>query len=219
VSVDVSGVGTLSGDPTLVLPEFDAPPPDPLALARGWLEEAVRRGIREPLAAAVATADARGLASARVLLVKGLDARGLVFGSSRGSRKGLELAVRPWASANFYWRETLQQLTIAGPVETLTEPESDEIFAQRPPEAQAASAASRQSRRLEADDEAALRERARGLVALGEPVARPADWTGYRLLPENIEFWYGSPDRLHRRLRYDRAAPDAAEWTWQRLQP
>ncbi|TLQ46345.1 phenazine biosynthesis FMN-dependent oxidase PhzG [Streptomyces marianii] len=207
---------TLSGDTTLVLPEFDTPPQDPYPLMRAWLDSAVAREVREPYAAVLATADRSGRASSRVLLVKEIDDRGLRFTSFRGSRKGQDLAETPWGSLTFYWRETLQQLTVQGPVEVLTGAESDELFARRPLAAQATTAVSRQSRPLK--DEAELKAGAKALVAAGGPVARPDEWTGYRLVPQAIEFWYGSPDRLHRRLRYDRGA-DSADWTHQRLQP
>ncbi|KIF73246.1 phenazine biosynthesis protein [Streptomyces sp. 150FB] len=209
--------GTLSGDTSLVLPEFDAPPSDPLALLREWLDSAALRGVREPYAAVLATADGGGRPSTRVVLAKEFDGRGLVFAGSRSSRKGVELAGRPWASMAFYWRETLQQLTLAGPVETLTPEESDRIFAARPAAARAASGASRQSRPL--TDETGLRDRANALLEDPEAIRRPEDWTGYRLLPLSLEFWYGSPDRLHRRLRYDRTDATNSTWTWQRLQP
>lgn len=205
---------TLSGDTTLVLPEFDAPPADPLGLLREWIDSARGRGLREPLAASLATADAAGRPSNRVLLVKELDDQGLVFTSFTGSRKGLELAERPFASINFYWRETLQQITVSGRVETLTPAESDRLFDERPLAARATTAVSRQSRPLA--DEARLKADAAALIDLGEPVGRPAEWTGYRLLPDIIEFWYGSPDRLHRRLRYEYTQ---AAWAHERLQP
>ncbi|WP_049564778.1 phenazine biosynthesis FMN-dependent oxidase PhzG [Streptomyces sp. SBT349] len=207
---------TLSGDTSLVLPEFDTPPQDPYPLLTSWLESAVERGIREPHAAVLATSDGSGRVSSRVLLVKEADERGLVFTSSRGSRKGQDLAVEPWASLTFYWRETLQQLTVQGPVETLAAEESDDLFARRPLAAQATTAVSRQSRTL--DDEDGLKARAASLAESGGPVSRPEEWTGYRLVPQVVEFWYGSPDRLHRRLRYDRGS-DAAAWTHRRLQP
>ncbi|MFI9626414.1 phenazine biosynthesis FMN-dependent oxidase PhzG [Streptomyces sp. NPDC052042] len=207
---------TLSGDTSLVLPEFDMPPQDPYSLLRSWLESAVERGVREPHAAVLATSDGSGRVSGRVLLVKETDRRGLVFTSFRGSRKGRDLAVAPWASLTFYWRETLQQLTVEGPVETLSAEESDELFARRPLAAQATTAVSEQSRTLQ--DEDGLRARAQHLVGAGGPVSRPEEWTGYRLVPQGIEFWYGSPDRLHRRLRYDRDS-DVAAWTHRRLQP
>ncbi len=207
---------TLTGDHALDLPEFDAPPAEPLGLLGRWLDDAVRRGVREPLAAGLATTDAAGRPSSRVLLVKELDERGLVFTSFSGSRKGRDIAARPYAAMTFHWRETLQQITLAGPVETLSADACDRLFAERPRIARATTVVSRQSRPLE--DENALREAARRLAESAEPVARPAEWTGYRLVPENIEFWYGSPDRLHRRLRYDRSQA-TAPWTHQRLQP
>ncbi|WP_411141841.1 phenazine biosynthesis FMN-dependent oxidase PhzG [Streptomyces sp. x-80] len=210
-------VPTLSGDTSLRLREFDAPPADPLGLLREWLDGALRREVREPFAAVLATVDGAGRPSTRVLLAKDLDERGLVFTSSRGSRKGQELAARPSAAMTFYWRETLQQITLSGAIEELTAAESDALFARRPPAAQAATAVSRQSRPL--DDEAELRERARALTESGRPVPRPAEWTGYRLVPRTVEFWYGSPDRLHRRLVYERPAPDTQNWTHRRLQP
>ncbi|MFJ8336151.1 phenazine biosynthesis FMN-dependent oxidase PhzG [Streptomyces sp. NPDC094437] len=214
---------TLSGDATLELPEFDNPPAEPLALLRAWLESAVRREVREPFAAVLATAGADGLPSTRVVLIKETDERDLLFASSTGSRKGRELAVRPWGSLTFYWRETLQQLTVAGPVEQVGADESDALFATRPRTARASAAVSLQSRPL--TDEASLRADARALVDDADTVVqRPDEWTGYRLRPTAVEFWYGSPDRLHRRLRYERPTIDAdadtdAGWTHRRLQP
>ncbi|WP_075731354.1 phenazine biosynthesis FMN-dependent oxidase PhzG [Streptomyces acidiscabies] len=207
---------SLSGATDLDLPEFDTPPADPLPLLLDWLDSAVAREVREPYAAVLATADADGRPSTRVLLVKDADASGLVFTSFTGSRKGVELAARPWASLTFYWRETLQQLTVTGPVEQVGAAESDDLFARRPLAARATTAVSRQSRPL--TDEHALRAEAKSLVAADADVARPAEWTGYRLVPTAIEFWYGSPDRLHRRLRYDRPGTDGT-WTHERLQP
>ncbi len=205
---------TLSGDTTLDLPEFDAPPERPDGLLRQWLQEAVRRGVREPYAMVLATADASGRPSSRVLLLKDVDDRGLLFTSFRGSRKGRDLAATPYASATFYWRETLQQITVAGPVDVLGPEESDALFEARPIAARATTAASRQSEPLH--DEEQLRARARELAEGGAPIPRPEGWTGYLLRPESVEFWYGSPDRLHRRLRYEGGEQG---WRHQRLQP
>ncbi|MBC2869780.1 phenazine biosynthesis FMN-dependent oxidase PhzG [Streptomyces mexicanus] len=205
---------TLSGDTALDLPEFDTPPPSPEGLLRQWLEEAVRRGVREPHAMVLATADASGRPSSRVLLLKAVQARGLLFTSFRGSRKGRDLAAVPYASATFYWRETLQQITVAGPVDVLGPEESDALFEERPRAARATTAASRQSEPL--PDEQELRVRARELASSDAPIPRPEGWTGYLLRPESVEFWYGSPDRLHRRLRYE---ADGNGWRHQRLQP
>jgi dihydrophenazinedicarboxylate synthase len=202
---------TLSGDPTLELPEFEDPPADPLALLERWLRDADARGVRESRALALATADAQGRPSSRILLLKQVTPA-LVFSGSFESRKGRELAANPRAAGTLYWRETLQQVTVEGPVRKLSEEESDEIFGERPPEAQATTVASRQGEPL--DDPAALREAADSRAS--ESLRRPSRWGGWRLDPDLVEFWHGSPDRLHRRLLYVKSG-DA--WEHQRLQP
>jgi pyridoxamine-phosphate oxidase len=207
---------TLTGDAGLELPELDAPPGDPIALAKEWIASALARGVREPLAAALATVDRDGRPSNRTLLLKALDADGAIFSGGRDSRKGRDLQAVPYASIVLYWRETLQQLRIDGRVEPLDDATSDALFASRLRAAQAAAAVSCQSRPL--DDAAALRARFDRALAAEDSIPRPDGWGGWRLIPEAIEFWHGSPDRLHRRLRYRR--DDAgATWTAQRLQP
>jgi dihydrophenazinedicarboxylate synthase len=206
-------IETLSGDPTLVLPEFEAPPEDPLPLLQRWLEIADERGVREPRALALATADAEGRPSNRILLLKQVTPA-LVFAGSHESRKGRDLAVNPRAAGTLYWRETLQQIVVEGPVRKLSEAESDAIFAERPQAGQATTVASSQGESL--SDPAELREVANSLAHREEPLRRPARWGGYRLDPDLIEFWHGSPDRLHRRLLYTKSE---GRWTHQRLQP
>ncbi|HKO38383.1 MAG TPA: pyridoxal 5'-phosphate synthase [Solirubrobacterales bacterium] len=206
-------VETLSGDPTLVLPEFEAPPEDPLPLLERWLQMADERGVREPRALALATADAEGRPSSRILLLKQI-APALVFAGSYESRKGRDLAVNPRAAGTLYWRETLQQIVIEGPVAKLSEAESDAIFGERPQAGQATTVASEQGRPLA--DPAELREAAGALAHRSEPLHRPRRWGGYRLDPDLIEFWHGSPDRLHRRLLY---VKEDGSWTHRRLQP
>jgi pyridoxamine 5'-phosphate oxidase len=120
----------------------------------------------------------------------------------------------PWAAGTLYWRELLQQINIAGPVERLDNQISDALFARRSREAQAATIVSHQSESL--DDEDALRAKAEALIASGEPLARPQDWAAYRLVPEEIEFWQGNVNRLHRRLLY---RLENGEWLAKRLQP
>jgi pyridoxamine-phosphate oxidase len=206
-------VETLSGDPTLVLPEFEAPPEDPLPLLDRWLRLADERGIREPRALALATADGEGRPSVRTLLVKQLSPT-LVFAGGYESRKGRDLAANPRAAGMLYWRETLQQITIEGPVERLSDEESDALFAERPPAGQATTVASKQGEQL--TDPAELREAASSLAHDPKALHRPRRWGGYRLDPDLIEFWHGSPDRLHRRLLYVKRD---GRWSHRRLQP
>lgn len=206
-------IETLSGDPTLVLPEFEAPPEDPLPLLERWLRMADERGVREPRALALATADAEGRPSTRILLLKQLTPA-LVFAGGYDSRKGRDLEVNPRAAGTLYWRETLQQITVEGPVTKLGEAESDALFAERPPAGQATTVASHQGESL--TDPAELREVAGSLAHRAEPLNRPQRWGGYRLDPDLIEFWHGSPDRLHRRLLYIKTN---GNWSHQRLQP
>jgi pyridoxamine 5'-phosphate oxidase len=208
-----TAVETLSGDSSLELPEFDSPPADPLPLLERWFQVADERGVREPRALALATADDLGRPSTRIVLLKQV-APAVIFAFSSASRKGRELAVNPRAAGTLYWRETLQQIVFEGPVEKLTEAESDALFAERPPAARAATAASRQGQAL--DDPASLGRRAAELVRDEEAVRRPKDWSGYRLDPDVIEFWHGSTDRLHRRLLY---VKQGSAWTHERLQP
>jgi pyridoxamine 5'-phosphate oxidase len=204
-------VETLSGDPTLELPEFDSPPADPLPLLERWLQTADEKGVREPRALALATADGEGRPSVRTLLLKQLTPT-LVFAGSYESRKDRDLAANPRAAGTLYWRETLQQITIEGPVERLSEAESDALFAERPAAGRATTVASNQGAALA--DPAELHRKADELS--GRDLGRPADWGGFRLDPDLIEFWHGSPTRLHRRLLYIKGE---GGWSHRRLQP
>lgn len=206
--------GTLAGDTTLELPEFDNPPVDPIGLLQTWIEGALERRVREPLALALATTDGHGAPSSRIVLLKALDARGIVFTSHHSSRKGRDLSAVPRAAATLYWRETAQQVNVAGGVELLTDEESDALFAERPRAAQATTAASEQSRVL--SDECELHRRADQLLHRDGAIARPRHWGGYRLVLEHIEFWHGSRDRFHRRLQYGLTG---GCWDAVRLQP
>lgn len=206
-------VETLSGDPGLELPEFDAPPDEPLLLLECWLRDADAHGVREPRALALATADAAGRPSNRVVLLKQANPS-IVFAFSVNSRKGRDIATNPRAAGTLYWRETLQQVVLEGPVERMSAIESDRLFAQRPPSGQATTVASHQGEEL--DDQEGLRRETDALVRGHESLKRPEDWGGYRLDPDLIEFWHGSPDRLHRRLLYTKTD---GRWTHRRLQP
>jgi dihydrophenazinedicarboxylate synthase len=205
---------TLSGVAPTDLPEFEAPPSDPFEVAHRWLTAAERGEVREPRAMTLATADASGRTSTRVVLLKRLDARGAAFTTSYVSRKAHDLAENPYAAGTLYWPETLQQLSFAGPVRRLTDEEADALFAERPRPAQAVAARSRPDASLEGED--AFRDRVHALAAGSEPIPRPQTWGGFRIEPERFEFWCGDPDRLHRRLRYVR---EGARWSSVRLQP
>jgi pyridoxamine 5'-phosphate oxidase len=207
---------TLSGDETIELPEFDAPPADPVALLRRWLAAAEERGVREPRTFVLATADRAGHASSRVLLLKDVEGGTLVFTSHTDSRKGRDIAETGWASMSFHWRETLQQISVSGPVCMLPDERSDALFAERPVAAQATTVVCDQGADLL--DEDALHARADELISLGRPLARPRGWAGYALTPHRIEFWHGRASRLHRRLEY-RREDSGSGWTTRRLQP
>lgn len=209
----MEAIETLSGDPTLELPEFEAPPQDPLPLLERWLRAADERGVREPRALALATVDEEGRPSNRIVLLKSVLPTP-VFAFSSESRKGRDLAVNPRAAGTLYWRETLQQVVFEGPVEKMSEAESDALFAERPPAGRAAMVASNQGEELE--DPERLRAQAAELAKDKGALRRPADWRGYRLDPDLVEFWHGSPNRLHRRLLY---VKEDGGWTHQRLQP
>jgi dihydrophenazinedicarboxylate synthase len=198
----------------LMLPEFDAPPADPVELFRDWFTRAVKHGVREPGVVALATAGPDGLASNRIVQTIEVTDDGLVFTSHANSQKGRDIAATGWASGVLYWRETNQQVILTGRVKQLCDADSDALWAARSPGAHPMSVASEQSAPL--DDEEALRLEAERLAGSGETLARPTAWVGYLLIPSTVEFWHGSPDRLHRRLRYDR---NGEGWKSGRLQP
>jgi pyridoxamine-phosphate oxidase len=205
--------GTADGD----FPEYAEPAADPMELAGRWIADAAEAGVREPLALALATADAQARASTRIVAVLEVSAAGLLFASHDASRKGREIAGTGWASGLLYWRETAQQIAFSGPVAPVSEAESQQLWDARAWQLHAMSTASRQSDPLDdAADVERLRAEAARLLDLGGPLPRPAAYTGYRLAPQSVEFWSAAHDRLHRRLRYDR---DRDGWRVVRLQP
>lgn len=205
---------SLTGEVDLDFPEYDNPPAEPMPLVHQWVTEATARGVREPRALALATADSRGRASNRIVSVTDITGRGLVFASHSTSQKGREIAATGWASGLLYWRETGQQLTLSGPVAQLSDTDSDALWSGRPVPMHPMSAASRQSEPL--PDVTALRAEADRLAAPGTPLPRPARFVAYLLAPVAVEFWCADSDRLHRRLRYDR---HGRGWRTSRLQP
>lgn len=199
----------------LLADEFAAPPAEPMDLLRDWFDSAVANAVREPGALALASADARGRASNRIVQVLAVRGTGLVFASHSDSRKARDLDETGWASGVFYWREAGRQVSVSGPARPLPDEESDALWAARPAAAHPMSVASYQSAPLL--DEEALRERARELARGGAALTRPDRWLGYLLEPASVEFWQADQeDRLHRRLRYER---DGSGWRTGRLQP
>lgn len=175
---------------------------DPLALFHEWFEEARAAGVDVPEAMTLATADAEGRPSARMLLLKGADERGFAFFTGYESRKGRELAANPRAALVFYWRPLGRQVRVEGSVRQLSTEESDAYWETRPLRSRAAAAASRQSEPIES--RAALEAEFERQLAVGEP-PRPDRWGGYVLEPEAIELWQHRDDRLHERIRFTRA--------------
>ena len=187
--------------------------PDPLRQFAAWFEEA-GAAVRAPEAMAIATAAADGRPSVRMVLLKGFDERGFVFFTGYESRKGGELTANPRAALLFHWDPLGQQVRIEGPVERVSEAESDAYFASRPRGAQISASVSPQSRVVES--RAALEAAAAELEARGGELPRPPTWGGFRLAPETYEFWQHRANRLHDRVRYSR---DGDAWKIERLGP
>ncbi|MGY1814328.1 pyridoxamine 5'-phosphate oxidase [Blastococcus sp. SYSU D00820] len=184
-----------------------------------WFRDVVAAEVPDPNAVVVATADADGAPDARIVLVKGYDEAGFVFGTSYASAKGAQLAVNPRAALVFPWHALERQVRVTGRVERIGERASDELWDPRPREAQLAAVASVQSTVV--DSRAELEERVRLLdeETPGEKVPRPPVWGGYRVVPETVEFWQGGPGRLHDRLRFVRDDEEGGGWIVQRLAP
>ena len=191
---------------------------DPVAQLRTWLGDAEAAGVPLPNAMGLATAGAEGRPSVRQVLLRGVDERGLVFFTNYESRKGRELAANPYAGLVFLWKELDRQVTVRGAVEPMTAEESDEYFATRPRDAQLGAWASRQSSvlgdrsQLDAAVAAAVRR-------FPIDVPRPPYWGGYRVEPEEFEFWQGRRHRLHDRFRYSRTDDRSSGWRIERLSP
>ncbi len=189
--------------------------PDPIAEFNAWFEEAREAGVPVPETITLATADAAGRPSARMLLLKGADERGFTFFTSYESRKGRELETNPHAALVVYWQPLGRQVRVEGTVRRLPAEESDAYFATRPPRSRAAAAASRQSEVIEGREELEA-EIERLLAEHGDEVPRPERWGGYVLEPDVIELWQHGDDRLHDRFRFTRAGEG---WSRERLAP
>ncbi len=189
----------------------------PLVLFHEWLSEAEEAEPNDPTAMTLATVDAGGMPSARMVLLKGADERGFVFYTNTESPKGLQMDVSPRAALVFHWKSLRKQVRVAGISERVSDDEADAYFATRARGSQIGAWASDQSRRMEGRFELEKRV-ARYAAKFGVgSVPRPPNWAGYRIKPLEIEFWQDKPFRLHERILY--VADGQGGWQTSRLFP
>ncbi|WP_366556072.1 pyridoxamine 5'-phosphate oxidase [Aquibaculum sediminis] len=196
----------------------DSPSDDPLSLFHNWLAEAEEKEINDPTGMALATADAQGRPSLRMVLLKGADDGGFTFYTNVESRKGEQLTANPNAALLFHWKSLRRQVRVEGPVSVATPEQADAYFESRPRQSRIGAWASQQSRPLEsrfALEKSVARFAAK--YATGA-VPRPPYWTGFRVAPLRIEFWQDGAFRLHDRALYSREEEGQA-WQKQRLYP
>ena len=190
---------------------------DPLVLFNQWQQQAIAANLKDPTAASLATVEVSGMLWQRIVLLKAIKEGAFVFFTNYRSNKARALAADQRASLLFPWHELDRQVIVAGTVEKISEVESDEYFASRPRESQLGAWASSQSDPIA--DRSLLEaqyQRVLARFANEDAVPRPPHWGGFRLLPQQIEFWQGGEHRLHDRFRYER---DGESWSVARLQP
>jgi len=191
--------------------------PDPIAQFDTWLQQVVDAGVKDPTAMVLATVDQAGQPSQRIVLLKQLDARGFVFYTNYGSRKAQEISHNPKVSIHFPWHFMERQVKICGHVTKVSVAESLKYFTSRPQESQLAAWASQQSKPISSRQLLLAQfEKMKSKFAHGE-IPLPDFWGGYRVVPEEIEFWQGGSHRLHDRFQYLRQAD--GQWAIERLMP
>lgn len=189
---------------------------DPFTLFEAWMQEAEKAEPNDPNAMVLATANAEGRPSARIVLLKGFDRRGFVFYTNMFSRKGRELEANPHAALLFHWKSLRRQIRIEGDIFPVSDEEADAYFASRSRISRLGAIASNQSRPLA--DRAIFEKRLQDAEEeFGEgPIPRPENWSGYRVTPQHFEFWQERPYRLHDRAIWER---QGNEWDVTRLYP
>lgn len=199
--------------------DSDTAPIDPCSLFEEWFTLAQESEPNDPHAMALASVDADGLPDVRIVLLNQRDARGFCFFTNFESDKGRELLAHPKAAFVMHWKTLRRQIRVRGPVEVVADKEADAYFSTRARVSQIGAHASKQSRPLA--NRYALLERVETLkksFGEDEPVNRPAYWSGFRVIPQVMEFWKDGANRLHDRVRFTRTLPDG-QWSRQRLYP
>ena len=190
--------------------------PDPIRQLGAWVDDAIDAGLPLPNAFALATADDDGMPSVRFVLLNGLDADGLRYFTHRGSRKGRDVAINPWAAAAFWWPSLDRQVRVSGSVRLLSEADSLAYWSTRPRGSQLSATVSAQGQEIASREE--LEARVAELAARSpEQLPLPPMWGGYLIVPRIVEFWESRPDRLHDRVEFRRGGDGS--WHPRRLQP